>query len=66
MERGDSIPSLGSQKEMQSKVKAMLWLLNQADGANDLISIADKCAEPVPFLAEIARELVAKDLLRPV
>lgn len=35
-------PTLGSQKEAEDSVEVIMWILNLADGTNDLISISER------------------------
>ncbi len=56
-------PTLISQKENADFVSVMMWLLNLADGTNDLIDIANRSKAPYKLLIDIAQQLVCKNLL---
>jgi aminopeptidase-like protein len=56
-------PTLGSQKEVQEYVNATLWILNLADGKNDLISISNRSKINFSFLEQVAEELLNKGLI---
>ena len=56
-------PTLGSQKVTQRKVAQTLWVMNLADGKNDLLSIARISGQPMKELIPIAEELALKGLL---
>ncbi|MDQ7822519.1 MAG: DUF4910 domain-containing protein [Candidatus Eremiobacteraeota bacterium] len=58
-------PSLGNDKACEGKVRAMMWLLNLADGENDLFAIAEKSGESIKLLQELCEELYHKGLLEP-
>lgn len=51
--------------ELEGRESAMLWLLNQADGGNSLLDIADRSGVPFATLVAVAEELLAADLLAP-
>ncbi|MEO8568564.1 MAG: DUF4910 domain-containing protein [Ginsengibacter sp.] len=57
-------PTLGSQKETEDSVEAMMWILNLADGSNDLISISEKSGIAVQKLFPIVDKLIEKSILR--
>jgi aminopeptidase-like protein len=44
---------------------ALLWVLNQSDGQNSLLDIADGSGLPLAVISEVALRLVAAELLRP-
>jgi aminopeptidase-like protein len=44
---------------------AMLWVLNQSDGRNSLLDIADRSGLPLPVISDVALRLDAAGLLRP-
>jgi aminopeptidase-like protein len=56
-------PTLGSQKNVEKFVDAMMWVLNLADGTNDLISISQKSKVSVKELFPIVNTLKEKGLL---
>jgi len=58
------IPKLGSQKEIQEYLNATLWLLNLADGSNDLISISNQSKNNFNLLAQIAEKLLENGLIK--
>ncbi len=45
---------------------AMLWLLNQCDGTNDLLQISTKSGYSIELLEEVVQILLAKGLLKTV
>jgi len=57
-------PTLGSQHEAQEYVNATLWLLNLADGTNDLISISKKSKINFNLLSQIAEKLLEHSLIK--
>ncbi len=56
-------PTLGSRNDRKREVRAILWLLNLADGTRDLLQISEASGLPVTLLAEVAERCRAKDLL---
>jgi len=56
-------PTLGSQKGTEDFVEAMMWVLNLADGNNDLISISEKSKKPIKELLPVIDKLVDKGIL---
>lgn len=46
--------------------RAMLWVLNQSDGRASVLDIAERSGIAYPALSQVADELVAAALLRPV
>ena len=42
---------------------ALLWVLNQSDGAASLLDIAERAGLPFPLIAEAAETLAAHGLL---
>ena len=56
-------PKLATQKEIQEYANAILWLLNQADGTNDLITISRRCKIQFNLLEEIAQKLFNKRII---
>lgn len=60
----DLYPTIGSQKDTAEFVNALMWILNQSDGTNDLISISDKSGISVSTLIGASKKLLEKELLR--
>ncbi len=58
-------PSLG-QRDPERQVSAMLWVLNYADGAHDLLWIAERGGFTVMELQEVARKLKIAELIEEV
>ena len=56
-------PSLGSQVRMEQEIKALLWLLNFADGQRDLLAIAEISRQPLSLLRAAAVTLSKAGLL---
>ena len=56
-------PTLGSQKNQQESVETMMWLLNQADGTQDLIEIAAKSGCSIFLLIDAAKKLCNENIL---
>ncbi|MFV0482784.1 MAG: DUF4910 domain-containing protein [Bacteroidales bacterium] len=56
-------PTLGSQKDTEDFVNAMMWILNLADGNNDLISISKRSKIPLKKLYPIIDKLIEKGIL---
>jgi aminopeptidase-like protein len=56
-------PTLGSQKGTEDFVKAMMWILNLADGTNDLITISGKSKIPAKDLFPVVDKLIANGIL---
>jgi len=56
-------PTLGSQKETQNFTKAMMWILNLADGKNDLIDIINRSGESYKSIILITDILKKNDLI---
>jgi aminopeptidase-like protein len=57
-------PTIGSQKEIRARVDAMMWILNLADGTNDLISISEKSKIPVKELIPEVNKLIECGLIK--
>jgi aminopeptidase-like protein len=57
--------SVGGHASPKQFELAMLWVLNQSDGANDLLSIADRAKLPLATIADAADALAMAGLLRP-
>jgi aminopeptidase-like protein len=58
-------PTKGSGTELPEKLKAMMWLLNLADGNHDLFSIAEKSYHKLETLISVIHELSTANLLKP-
>ena len=56
-------PTLGSQKDTTAFVDAMMWILNLADGANDLISISEKSKIPTHELIPVLNRLLDNGII---
>lgn len=56
-------PTLGSQKGTQEFVTAMMWVLNLADGTNDLITISEKSKIPIQQLIPVIDKLIDNGIL---
>lgn len=56
-------PRMGTERECAEKVKAMMWLLNLADGSHDLFEIAERSGMSLRLLVPISEELCAAGLL---
>jgi aminopeptidase-like protein len=59
-------PTLGSQKEMQSVVMAMMWILNLADGESDLIDISNRSKISLKELIPVVDMLIKNGLLKKI
>lgn len=59
-------PSLGSANACEGKTKAMMWLINLADGETDLLGIAEKSGMSLKDLIPLCYELEAAGLLEEV
>lgn len=57
-------PSLSSPSGNNEFVKAMMWILNLADGSNDLISISKISKIPISELIPIVDKLIEKGVLQ--
>ena len=57
-------PTLGSQKDTEQIVKAMMWILNLSDGTNDLIAISGKSNIPIQDLIPEVEKLIEHGLLK--
>lgn len=55
--------STGGYQGIPDRQMAMLWLLNQSDGSNSVLDIAERSGLPFDSLASVANELVRADLL---
>lgn len=56
--------SVGGHASPKQFELAMLWVLNQSDGSNDLLRIAERAALPMAVVAEGAETLAKAGLLR--
>ena len=56
-------PTLGAQKSTTAAVEAMMWVLNLADGTNDLIAISEKSKIPILELIPVIRMLMENGIL---
>lgn len=56
-------PTLGSQKGTENFVTAMAWILNLADGTNDLLSISEKSKIPISQLIPVIDRLLENGIL---
>jgi len=57
-------PSLGSSKTIDSKVSAMLWCLNLADGSRDSLAIAEDSGLPMQYILKAVSVLLKAGLLK--
>lgn len=57
-------PTVGSHRELEAQVGALMWVLNLADGAHDLLAMAHRSGYSVASLAGAARKLEEAGLLR--
>lgn len=57
--------AIGGDKDRYQKQMAMLWLLNQSDGAQSLLDIAETSGIAFPILVQTARLLQEHGLLQP-
>lgn len=58
--------TLGGGDEGRERQLALLWVLNQSDGTNSLLDIAERSGKPFRAILEAATALVEADLLKPV
>ncbi|MEM8897692.1 MAG: DUF4910 domain-containing protein [Bacteroidota bacterium] len=56
----------GGSSNVKDARMAMLWLLNQCDGTNDLLQISIKSGYSIELLEEVTQILLAKGLLKTV
>ena len=56
-------PTLGSQKNTEDFVTAMMWILNLSDGNYDLISISEKSKIPINKLIPVIDKLIENGIL---
>lgn len=57
--------NLGGANERHERQMALLWVLNQSDGAHSLLDIADRANLPFPRIQDAARQLAECGLLKP-
>ena len=57
-------PTLGSQKGIKDFVKAMMWILNLADGENDLIAISERSGIAIKQLIPVVDKLIENGILK--
>ena len=57
-------PTLGSRKAKDEFINIMMWVLNLADGTNDLISISEISGVPVIKLYPVVDKLLENGILR--
>jgi aminopeptidase-like protein len=62
--RRDLYPTLGSQKETDEFIHAIMWVLNLSDGTNDTISISSKSKIAFEVIVKAADALREKDILK--
>lgn len=58
--------SIGGPKSVPINTSAVLWLLNQADGNKDLITISNKSSIPISTLHNVACALIDLKLIREI
>jgi aminopeptidase-like protein len=58
--------STGGPKAVPINTNALLWILNQADGENNLISISNKSEVPVLVLNEVSTRLLNAGLIKEI
>ncbi len=56
----------GSNMNKKTYSMALLWVLNQSDGTQDLLEIADRSGLPYQVILKAAQMLEKHDLLRPI
>ncbi|QMU64030.1 MAG: DUF4910 domain-containing protein [Flavobacteriaceae bacterium] len=57
-------PTIGSQKEKELEVKAMMWILNLADGKHDLIDIIESSKIDYQVMIKIAKNLLINRIIK--
>lgn len=57
--------AIGGQSDSKTRQLAMLWVLNQSDGENTLLDIAEKSGFTFAQIATVAETLLEHDLLEP-
>jgi aminopeptidase-like protein len=58
-------PTMGG-AAAEREQRAMLWVLNQSDGRQSLLEIAERSGISLPVVSAVAERLVAAKLLRPI
>jgi len=56
--------SIGGQTAVEDRGRAMMWMLNLADGSRDLLTVAEQSLQPIETLASVAEDLAEAGLLR--
>lgn len=56
-------PTLGSQKGRSDFMKSMMWILNLADGENDLIDMSKRSKIPIKDLIPVVKKLMENGIL---
>ncbi|MBN1185611.1 MAG: DUF4910 domain-containing protein [Bacteroidales bacterium] len=56
-------PTLGSLKNATAFVDIMMWVLNLADGTNDLVSISERSKVPINELIPVVEKLIENGIL---
>lgn len=57
-------PTVGSQEEIRKMVDTMMWILNLADGTNDLISISERSNIPLSALIPEVGKLIDSGIVK--
>ncbi len=60
----DLYPSLGASKDTNKYVNAIMWLLNLADGNNDLLSIAERSHIEFETIYNAAKDCLKKKIIK--
>ena len=60
----DLYPTLGSQQTHNNFIESMMWILNLADGENDLIDISNRSGVAVKDLFPVIDTLLAKEVIK--
>jgi aminopeptidase-like protein len=55
--------STGAPRADEASQRALLWVLNQSDGTNSLLDVAERAEIPFAVVAEAADALVEAELL---
>ena len=56
---------LGGYQDVADRQLAMLWILNQSDGTNSILDIAEKAGMPFELVRSVVDDLLGVELLRP-
>lgn len=59
-------PNLGSQKEMEERVNALMWALNMSDGTCETKEIAEKSGHSPELIENVLLDLKNHDLMREI